>query len=148
MTDEIRKMIQDKINSEEVRIGEIATLGTNEIYNKIWETIIKNADFLKDEASVTMGIYNLNHFLNEEKWEDLRIAKSFNKRHKDEEIYISMIENGMNFVLLKKLISMLENDKIAIKNADYIWTFTIRIADLIEHANAMNKEEPDTGITR
>ena len=148
MTDEIRKMIQEKINSEEVRIADIANLGTKEVYNKIWGAIIEKADFLKEEATTTFGIYNLNQFHNEKEWESLRIAKSFNIRHKDEEIYLTMVDKNMYFVLLNKLISMFQSDRVTIKNENNAWTFSIRIDDLVEHASTMNKEEPDTGISR
>lgn len=148
MTDEIRKMIQEKINSEEVRITDIANRNTKEAYNKIWGAIIEKADFLKEEAIVTLGIYNLNQFHNEKEWESLRLAKSFNIRHKDEEIYLTMVDKNMYFVLLNKLISMFQSDRVTIKNEHNAWTFSIRIDDLVEHASAMNKEEPDTGISR
>lgn len=148
MTDEIRKMIQEKINSEEVRIADIANLDTKEVYNKIWGAIIEKVDFLKEDAIVTLGIYNLNQFHNEKEWENLRLAKSFNIRHKDEEIYLTMVDKDMYFVLLNKLISMFQSDRVTIKNEHNAWTFSIRIDDLVEHASAMNKEEPDTGISR
>ena len=157
MTEEIKKLLQAKFQLEkekqqcqDSKIFGIANEETSVLYTRIWEKIIKNADFSKEEASATWGIYNLENTTSKGRKEDFEMAKSYNARHKDDEIHFAVSEKQTYFVLSRLLISMLKADNVETRTycggAKNRWKFYIKTADLLNILDESKEEQKNNHI--
>lgn len=151
MTEEIIKLLQAKAELENQRLQyqdskllELASKETNILYTKIWKKIITNADFSKEEASATWGIYNLKDTTSKGRKEEFEMVKSYNARHTDEEIRLAISEKEVYVVLSRQLESMFKADNVETRpycgGAKNRWKFYIKTDDLI---NILNEIEED-----